>query len=149
MAALWNRAGHYIFVLWFLSIYLSIDLLFFVAWSQRLHIGCLPYFDTWCSLSANLECMSEMCCTRLAENTGRKKIAKWDFQNVNFLRLILSTTLNDKLECGPMPNVMAALLNIGGTLCSTPQSLADTGVPCSNAAKSRNPLKFAVMAQTN
>jgi len=24
-----------------------------------------------------------------------------------------------------MPNVMAALPNIGGTLCSTPQSLAD------------------------
>jgi len=24
-------------------------------------------------LSANLECMSEMCCTRLAENTRRKK----------------------------------------------------------------------------
>jgi len=30
-----------------------------------------------------------------------------------------------KLECGPMPNVMAALPNIGCTLCSTPQSLAD------------------------
>jgi len=30
-----------------------------------------------------------------------------------------------KLECGPMPNVMAALPNIGGTFCSTPQSLAD------------------------
>jgi len=30
-----------------------------------------------------------------------------------------------KLECGPMPNVMVALPNIGGTLCSTPQSLAD------------------------
>jgi len=30
-----------------------------------------------------------------------------------------------KPECGPMPNVMAALPNIGGTLCSTPQSLAD------------------------
>ena len=30
-----------------------------------------------------------------------------------------------QLECGPMPNVMAALLNIGGALCSTPQSLAD------------------------
>jgi len=27
--------------------------------------------------------------------------------------------------CGPMPNVMAALPNIGGALCSTPQSLAD------------------------
>jgi len=30
-----------------------------------------------------------------------------------------------KLECGPMPNVMVALPNIGGDLCSTPQSLAD------------------------
>jgi len=30
-----------------------------------------------------------------------------------------------KLECGPTRNVMAALPNIGGALCSTPQSLAD------------------------
>jgi len=29
MAALWNRAGHYIFTLWFLSIYLSS---FFFSW---------------------------------------------------------------------------------------------------------------------
>jgi len=29
------------------------------------------------------------------------------------------------LECGPMPNLMVALSNIGGALCSTPQSLAD------------------------
>ena len=28
-------------------------------------------------------------------------------------------------KCGPMPNVMVALPNIGGALCSTPQSLAD------------------------
>ena len=28
---------------------------------------------TWCGLNANLECMSEMCCTRLAENTGCQK----------------------------------------------------------------------------
>ena len=50
-----------------------------------------------------------------------------------------------------MPNVMAALSNIGGALCSTPQSLADahyTKVPCSNAAKTRNPLKFAGVPQT-
>jgi len=33
-------------------------------------------FHTWCGLSANLGCKYEMCCTRLAENTGRKKIAK-------------------------------------------------------------------------
>jgi len=38
-------------------------------------------------------------------------------------------TLNDKMhkqqECGPMPNVMATLPNIGGALCSMLQSLAD------------------------
>ena len=52
---------------------------------------------------------------------------------------------SNQLECGPMPNVMAALPNIGGALCSTPQSLADahySRVPCSNAAKTRNPLKL-------
>ena len=31
----------------------------------------------------------------------------------------------EELECGPMPNMMVALPNIGGALCSTPQSLAD------------------------
>jgi len=31
----------------------------------------------------------------------------------------------EKLECGPMPNMMAALPNIGCTLCLTPQSFAD------------------------
>jgi len=36
-----------------------------------------------------------------------------------------TTNINVKLECGPMPNVMAALPNIDGALCSTPQSLAD------------------------
>jgi len=32
---------------------------------------------------------------------------------------------SQQLECGPMPNMMAALPNIGGALCSTTQSLAD------------------------
>ena len=42
-----------------------------------------------------------------------------------------------------MPNLMVALPNIGGALCSTPQSLADAHyLPCSNAAKTRNQLKF-------
>ena len=31
----------------------------------------------WCGPSANLECRSEMCCTRLAGNTGRKKSPFW------------------------------------------------------------------------
>jgi len=30
-----------------------------------------------------------------------------------------------KLECGPMPNLMVALPNIGGAPCSTPESFAD------------------------
>ena len=34
-------------------------------------------------------------------------------------------TKHKTLECGPMPNVMATLPNIGDALCSTPQSLAD------------------------
>jgi len=48
-----------------------------------------------------------------------------------------------------MPNVMVALPNIGGALCSTPQSLADAHyyVPCSNAAKMRKQLKFAWVPQ--
>ena len=34
----------------------------------------LPHI--WCGLSANFRCRSETCCTRLAENTGHKKVAK-------------------------------------------------------------------------
>ena len=38
--------------------------------------GYLPYFYTWCGLSANLECRSEMCCTRLTGNAGHKQLPK-------------------------------------------------------------------------
>ena len=51
-----------------------------------------------------------------------------------------------------MPNVMAALPNIGDALCTMPQSLADTPitrVPCINAAKTRDPLKLAGVPQNN
>jgi len=47
-----------------------------------------------------------------------------------------------------MTNGMAALPNIGGTLCSTPQSLANAQY-WSVAAKTRNPLKFVGVLQTN
>jgi len=75
MAALW--AGRYRPILpqWFLSSS-SFFFLFFFAYSQRSYTGCLPYFHTWFRLSANIECRSEMCCTRLAENTGRKNSPK-------------------------------------------------------------------------
>jgi len=79
MAALWNRACHYIFILCFLllsslsSIFFH---LFFLAYSQPSQNGCLPYFHTWCGLSVNLGCRSETCCMVLAKNTGRKKSPK-------------------------------------------------------------------------
>ena len=36
----------------------------------------MPYFGSWCGLSANLECRSEMCCAWLAGNAGRKNRQK-------------------------------------------------------------------------
>jgi len=47
------------FHLWFLLSFFY----FFLAYSQPLQSGCLPYFHTWCGLSANLGCRSETCCT--------------------------------------------------------------------------------------
>jgi len=40
-------------------------------------------------------------------------------------RTVLQTVAQEELECGLMPNVMAALPNIGGALFSTPQISAD------------------------
>jgi len=58
--------------------------------------------------------------------------------------------LDRQLECGPMPNVMVALLNIGDALCSMPQSLADAHylTAMHNAAKTQKPLKLAGVPQT-
>jgi len=50
-----------------------------------------------------------------------------------------------------MPNVMVALPNIAGALCSTPHKVwlaPTTWLPCSNAAKTRKPLKLAGAPQT-
>jgi len=71
MVALWNRADHYIFALWFLLVSF-----FFSSPNQPLQIGCLPYFHTWFGLTASLRCRSETCSMRLAENTGRKRVAE-------------------------------------------------------------------------
>jgi len=46
-------------------------------------------------------------------------------QTYKLYRSKSATVKQTKLECGPMPNLMVALPNIGGALCSTPQSLAD------------------------
>jgi len=83
MAALWNSAGHYIFALWFLS--------FFVFSSPNLSGRRLDIYHTSCGPSPNLDCRSEMCCTRLAGNAGRKnghKFAIWAPSH-NFVGLYL------------------------------------------------------------
>jgi len=75
MVALWNRADHYIFILWFLSI------LFFFS-SPNLSGRTLDVYhtSTRCGPSANLECRSKTCCEWLTVNTGPKKIVK-NWQN--------------------------------------------------------------------
>ena len=67
MVALCNRADH----IYFYAVVCSFFHRLISAaadWMSAIH--------TWCGLSANLRCRSETCCTRLIENTGRKKVAK-------------------------------------------------------------------------
>jgi len=86
MAALRSRCGHYIFALWFV-----LSSIFFLTYFQPSQIGCLPYFHTWCGLSANLGCRSEMCCSRLAEIRDAKNRQKFAIcaPSHNFVRLHL------------------------------------------------------------
>jgi len=67
------------------------------------------------------------------------------------LKLVGVPQTNETISAASRPNVMAVLPNIGGALCSTPQSLADDHYcsVCSNAAKTRNPLKLVGVPQTN
>ena len=51
--------------------------------------------------------------------------ASFNLTRMTPLRISVCSRNECKLECGPMPNLMVALPNIGGALCSTPQSLAD------------------------
>ena len=71
MAALWNMAGHYIFVLRFLP-----SFFFFFSSPNlsrhRLDV-CHSFAHCVYNLCANLGCRSETCCTRIAENTWRKR----------------------------------------------------------------------------
>ena len=52
--------------------FLPCGFFFFLFSSPNLSGRRLDVRHTWCGLSANLECRSEKCCTRLAENAGRK-----------------------------------------------------------------------------
>jgi len=69
----------YLYLSFFLSIFFLPVISAVTDWISTI----LQYFDTWCGLSANLECMSEICCTRLSGNTGRKNDSK-----IRHLRII-------------------------------------------------------------
>ena len=60
----------------YVSVFYLLSSSFPLAYSQPSQTGCLPYFHTWWGLSANLECRSETCCSRLAGNTGCKTSPK-------------------------------------------------------------------------
>ena len=69
MAALRSKCGHYIFALWFLSSFFHLFPRLISAaadWMSTI----LPHISLMWPYSADLECRSEMCCKRLAGNTG-------------------------------------------------------------------------------
>jgi len=95
-------------------------------------MGCLSYFDTWCGLSANLECRSEMCCTRLAGNTGRKKSPFWHHCTTlsgyifatkahidNRKKNLLSSNMSFRRPHN-MVNIGPLTAEIGPVVCGTP-----------------------------
>ena len=64
--------------------------------------------------------------SRSSQPEGRPTFCNFDHGNSNFEEEEEEKEEKKKeLECGPMPNLMVALPNISGALCSTPQSLAD------------------------
>jgi len=73
MVALWNRADHYIFALWFLLLLLS-------SFFPRLISAVtdwMPYFRTWCGLSVNLGCSAARGSLKIQDAKKSPTIAIW------------------------------------------------------------------------
>ena len=85
----------------------------------------LTDIGSWCSLDQS-SILSRLLCrfTKLQRRHEQKRTQVVLLSTI-FTRLLIYTSQQKQLECGPMPNVMVALPNIGGAPCSTPQSLAD------------------------
>ena len=122
MAALCNRTCHYIFALWFLL--LSIFLSFFLAYSQPSQIGCLPYFNTWWGLSANLRCRSKTYSTRLAENKYRTQNSPKNrhLGTIPQLCWAMSSQLRHVLTIGKKQNLLSS-----NTSCTCPDNMLNFG----------------------
>jgi len=72
MVALCNRADHYILPC---NFYLLLSFFPRLISAAACWMSTILWHMAW-PYSANLECRSEMCCSRLAANTGRKNVAK-------------------------------------------------------------------------
>ena len=94
------------------------------SWRQRSAPPCWLYTSSACSaqtksLASNCDIPAVMPISA-ADSTGRPDNAPHTAVIHKFKFKFIT-----QLECGQMPNVMDALPNTGGALCSTPQSLAD------------------------
>ena len=72
-----TASGHYIFALWFLSLFSSPNLS-----GRRLDVYHTSTHGV-AVVRTYLECRSEVCSTRLAGNTGRKKSSFWHHRHSN------------------------------------------------------------------
>ena len=85
----------------------------------------VTYKVCWTGLILN-QCSNEELSTLLDKRPTADDWQVYAFQEMTKKAIGKSTTVkHHQLECGPMPNVMVALQNIGGALCSTPQIFAD------------------------
>jgi len=87
--------------LYFAAVVYIFFLKFFFTCSERSQIRYLPYLHTWCGLIANLECMSEICWMRLAENAICKNWAKDRHQHTISQIRHVSTHTHTQLFYGP------------------------------------------------
>ena len=111
------------------------------------HLECPHLSSHFCISSTLINLIRVLICRRFRSVRPQSYITSWYTQNLSkraLNRQTVSTSTiitcaqkltswiccslqgtNKQLECGLMPNVMAALPNIGCALCSTPQTLSD------------------------
>ena len=143
--------------MWTLYFATVVSIFFFLFSSPILSgwIGCLPYFHTWCGLSANLECMSEMCCTQLAENKCKNYAKNHHLRTIAQLCRAISSQLRHVSTIGKkvlnsnisftcphnMVNVGALTAEIGWRVFDTPENFtifASWLCYCTNVAQWRS-----------
>ena len=118
MAALCNRAGH----IYFHPVVCSSSS--FLASSQRSEIRCLPYFHTWCGLSANLGCRS-------VKHAARGSLEMQGAKNRQKVAI-----------CAPSHNFVGLYLRNSGTYRQTEKTLlsSNTSSTCADNMVNFGPL---------